>query len=202
MKKYTLIMILGMGGVLSITGCSSLKVKRVDVKEPIDISGRWNDTDSRLVSEAMIDDCLRRPWYTDFSEANNRKPVVIVGEVINRTHEHINAEVFTKDLERSLINSGRVKFVASKGERIQIREERDSQQMGYTNKETIKRIGMETGADFIIIGSINSIKDEFKNRYVILYQTNLELVDIENNEKVWIGQNSVKKVVTRSKFSL
>jgi uncharacterized protein (TIGR02722 family) len=193
---------LGVCFSLVLTGCASIKVKRVKPEEVVDISGQWNDTDARLVSEEMITDCLQRPWYATFYEANKRKPVIIVGEVMNRTHEHINSEVFTKDLERSLINSGRVKFVASKGERVQVREERDAQYTGYTNKETIKRIGQETGADFILIGSINTIKDEFKSRYVILYQTNLELIDIENNEKAWIGQKDVKKVVTRSKFSL
>jgi CRISPR/Cas system-associated protein Cas7 (RAMP superfamily) len=62
--------------------------------------------------------------------------------------------------------------------------------------------GKETGADFIVLGSINSVKDEVSGRYVILYQVNLELVDIETNQKVWIGQKNIKKSVKRSKYSL
>ena len=40
-----------------ITGCSSTpKVERIGVDEVRDLSGRWNDTDSRLVAEQMVGD--------------------------------------------------------------------------------------------------------------------------------------------------
>ena len=106
-------------------------------------------------------------------------------------------------MERALINSGKVRFVASRDERGGIREERlDQNREGFTDPETIKQIGKETGADFMLIGSLNSIKDETSGRYVILYQVNAEMIDLLTNEKVWIGQNHLKKVVTKSKYSL
>jgi len=190
-----------LGVVLFMTaGCGG--VKRVEVDKTIDLSGRWNDTDSRLVAEDMIKDCLGRPWINKFDEKNKREPVVIVGTVVNRSHEHINSQLFTKDLEKSLLNSGMVKFVASQQERSEVREERSSQQEGVTEKSTIKEIGHETGADFMLQGSINSVKDEIKGKYVILYQINLELISLENNEKVWIGEKEIKKSVKKSSFSL
>ncbi len=202
MQKNFLILI-GVMTFFILAGCSSTKVKRVDVEELIDLSGRWNDTDSRLVAKEMIHDCLIRPWVDDFRDRNKRLPVVIVGLVTNQSHEHISAETFIKDLEKSLINSRKVKFVASKEERGGVREERLAQkQEGFTNPKTIKAIGKETGADYMLIGSINSIKDEVKGRYVILYQVNLELIDMGNNEKAWLGQKHIKKVVQRSKYSL
>jgi len=203
MKSFRFLLFVCLLAAVSAAGCSGSQVTRVDVDETIDLSGRWNDSDSRLTAKEMIDDCLRRSWQMDFVEVAHRKPVVIVGSVVNRSHDHINAEVFVKDLERSLLNSGKVKFVADSGQRGEIREERLAQnQDGFTDPATIKALRKETGADFMLIGSINSIKDEFKGRYVILYQVNLELIDLENNEKVWIGQQHLKKVVKRSKFSL
>lgn len=187
---------------LFLFGCSSRQVKRVDVDQTIDLSGLWNDSDSRMVAQEMIADSLARPWISQFIETYRREPVVIVGTVANRSQEHVNTEIFTKDLERSLLNSGRVKFVAASGERSWVRDERNAQQDGYTDPATIKKIGKETGADYILIGSVNSVKDEFKNRYVMLYQTNLELIDLTTNQKVWIGQKHLKKVIKRSKFSL
>ncbi|MCK5215966.1 MAG: penicillin-binding protein activator LpoB [Candidatus Omnitrophica bacterium] len=188
--------------LVSFAGCSSTQVKRVEPEEVVDLSGRWNDTDSRLVAKEMIGDVLARSWVTDFRCKQNRKPVVIVGPLLNKSHEHINGAIFVKDLERQLLNSGKIKFVASKEERPDVRDERQDQRAGFTNPETIKKMAMETGADYILIGSINSVKDEFKGRYVILYQVNLELIDIETNEKAWIGQKHIKKVVKRSKYSL
>ncbi|HSV43376.1 MAG TPA: penicillin-binding protein activator LpoB [Candidatus Bathyarchaeia archaeon] len=187
----------------SVAGCASTKVERVAVEKPVDFSGRWNDTDSRLTANTVITDALGRTWVDDFREQNGRKPVVIVGIIKNQTEEHINVDVFMKNLERALIDSGKVKFVAAKDERRGVREERVAQnQEGFTNPETITPMGQETGADFMLIGSVNSLKDETSGRYVILYQVNTEMVDLRTNEKVWIGQNHLKKIVTKSKYSL
>ncbi len=203
MKSYQAILWVGLTSLALLSaGCASSKVQRVSVDKKVDFSGRWNDTDSRMVADAMIKDCTTQAWQPMFLGQKNRPPVVIVGQIKNQSTEHINSEVFTKSLERSLINSGKVKFVASKSERVEVRDERDDQQLGDTSPETMKRKGLETGADFIVIGSINAVKDETKGRYVIMYQVNLELVDLESNEKVWLGQHELKKIVEKSKFSL
>jgi hypothetical protein len=39
--------------VLLLGACAGPSVKRTEVDEVIDLSGRWNDTDSRLVAEEM-----------------------------------------------------------------------------------------------------------------------------------------------------
>ncbi|MBI4846776.1 MAG: penicillin-binding protein activator LpoB [Candidatus Omnitrophica bacterium] len=201
--KKNFISLIGAGVCLFfIYGCAGTKVSRTAVDKTIDLSGRWNDSDSRFVAEEMIKDCLSRAWVNKFEEKNKREPVVIVGTVTNRSHEHINSAVFIKDLEKSLVNSGQVKFVASSEERQEIREERQSQQEGLTDQATVKAVGYETGADFMLKGSINSVKDEVKNKYVILYQVNLELVDLTTNQKTWIGEKEIKKLIKKSKFSL
>jgi uncharacterized protein (TIGR02722 family) len=203
MRKTMVLLAMLVLGVSIIAGCGGRTVKRTEIDKTIDLSGRWNDTDSRLVSEEMIKDCLGRPWINKFNEKNNNsQPVVIVGTVQNRSHEHINSQLFTKDLEKAFINSVMVQVVASKQEREEIREERTSQQEGMTEKETIKPFGHESGADFMIQGSINSVKDEVKGKYVILYQVNLELIDLRSNQKVWIGEKEIKKYVKKSSFSL
>jgi uncharacterized protein (TIGR02722 family) len=188
--------------VLILGACAGPSVKRTEVDEVIDLSGRWNDTDSRFVSEEMILDCLQRPWLDRFMARNPGKlPAVIVGTVKNRSYEHINTQVFIKDLERALINSGRVQFVASKDERLELREEKADQQYGFTSPETQKSMYKEVGADYMLQGSINSIKDEIKGKYVVLYQVNLELIDLETHLKAWIGQKEIKKLVKRSQYS-
>ena len=76
--------------LLILSGCGASKtVTRVEPNEQIDLSGEWNDTDSRLVAEEMIKDVLARPWLADFKGDKKRTPVVIVGTVRNRTAEHI-----------------------------------------------------------------------------------------------------------------
>ena len=179
--------------------CVSVKVTRTEINKKVDLSGSWNDTDSRLVAEEMINDCLSRPWVGAFSSGNGKLPVVILGTIMNRTSEHINARLFESNLEKSLINSGKVKFVAGKEERQELREEKQDQAQN-ASRATAKAQKVETGADFMLQGSINSVKDEVAGKYVILYQVNLELVDLTTNEKSWIGQKEIKKVVSRRAF--
>ena len=110
---------------MGITGCGKeTKVTRVDTGVVTDFSGRWNDTDSRQVAEAMMKEMMSQPWLGNFTRDNGKPPVVIVGTVLNRSHEHINVGTFVTDLERELTNSQKVRFVASKTEREEIREER------------------------------------------------------------------------------
>lgn len=183
-------------------GCGGKSVKRIDTDEVRDLSGRWNDTDSRLVSEEMIQDVVSRPWLGKFkSKSGDKLPVLIVGTVRNLSHEHINVQTFTKDLERSLINSGEVEFVASSSEREEVREERKDQAT-QSREDTAKEHGMEIGADFMLKGSINTIQDKEGGKTVMFYQVNLELIDMESNRKVWIGEKKIKKFIKRHRFSL
>lgn len=196
-KTYFLgVMILG----ILVSGCAT-QVIRKEPSSVIDLSGRWNDTDARLAAEEMIASCTTSAWLSQFNKQNGRDPVVIVGTVVNNSHEHINADVFVQDLEQSLLSSGKVKFVSAKAERNEVRDERADQQM---NAAVPTRAAMiqETGADFMLKGSVNSIKDETKGKYAILFQVNLELVNMTTNEKVWIGQKKVKKLVKNPKYSM
>ncbi len=170
--------------LLTLTACSTTGT-RLPPEAPVDLSGRWNDTDSRLTAEAMIKDALGGPWPQRFSQLMGRTPVVVVGPVLNRTHEQLNTQTFVKDLERALMQSGQVQFVADAGQRQAARQERQ-----------------ESGADFMLQGTINSLVDELDSTRAVFYQVDLELVDIASNVKVWQGQKKVKKLVERSKTTL
>ena len=171
------------------------------MKNPIDLSGRWNDTDSRVTAEALIKDALERPWAQRFAQMMGRKPVVIVGTVLNRTHEHLNTQTFVQDLQQALLNSGQVRFVADAGQRLEVRQERLDQTRN-ARPDTVKPAGQEVGADFMLQGTINTLVDELNSTRAIFYQVDLELLDISSNVKVWLGQKKIKKLVERSKTTL
>lgn len=187
-------------GLLFLMGCATgPQVARVEAGTVTDISGRWNDTDSRLVAEEMLKDALGRPWLENFTKGQGKPPTVIVGTVVNRSTEHINVQTFIKDLERELINSGRVEFVAAKGEREEIREERKEQAL-HSTEETQKGPGKEIGADYMLKGVLNSIPDEAGGIKAIFYQVDLEMFDMANNRKVWGGQKKIKKIIERKRL--
>ncbi len=181
---------------LAVAGCST-SVTRMDADEVKNLSGAWNDTDSQQVSAEMIQDVLARPWLGEFSQAQKRQPVVIIGEVRNLSHEHINVNTFVADMERALINSGKVQFVASAIERQGIRSERKEQDI-HASEATRKAMGQEKGADFMLQGSINTIIDASGKTQLRFYQVDLTLISLVDNRKVWVGQKKIKKLVERS----
>jgi uncharacterized protein (TIGR02722 family) len=196
MRRSHLLFTLALVSVVGLSGCKT-KVERVGVDEQMDLSGRWNDTDSQLVSQEMVADIASRPWIEEYTSKNGKKPVVIVGTVRNKSSEHIETGTFTTDLERELINSGRVTFVANKTERGEVREERKEGQT-WSTEETQKRLAAETGADYMLTGSIKTIIDQEGKESVKFYQVDLEMIHMESNEKVWIGSKKIKKYVKKS----
>jgi len=193
MKKIILSAIT-VSALIFLSACSH-KVTRIDPEEQVDISGRWNNTDSRLVAEDMTKTILSGNWITDHMAAKNgQRPVVIVGFVANKSHEHIQAETFVKDVENSFLQSQKVRLVQSGKKREELRAEKADQQTN-ASVSSMKKFGLEQGADYILQGSINSIVDSHKRKKVVYYQTNLELTNIETNEVVWIGEKKIAKYV-------
>ena len=199
-QKFRPLVVVAVGSVLALSaGCGhETKVTRVDAGVVTDLSGRWNDTDSRMVAEAMVKDALQYPWLGSFEKANQRQPVVVVGTVLNSSHEHISVQTFITDLERELTNSQKVTFVAGKGERDEVRTERKEQAI-YAREDTQKAPGKEIGADFMMKGTIATILDEADGAKAVFYQVDLQMIDLENNAKVWYGQKKIKKVVEKKR---
>jgi uncharacterized protein (TIGR02722 family) len=187
-------------GLSLLIGCAKeTKVTRIDPGVVTDLSGRWNDTDSQQVAETMVKEALSYPWLDNYVKAKGRQPVVVVGMVVNRSHEHINTQTFITDLQRELSNSQKVTFVAGKGEREEVREERREQAV-HAREDTQKSAGKELGADYMMKGNISTILDEQDGTKAVFYQVDLELIDLESNVKSWYGQKKIKKVVERKRM--
>jgi len=183
-----------------VSSCAHKQIRRMDSSEIKDLSGRWNDTDSRLTAQKVIAECLESPWYNRHKSETGKNPVVIVGRIVNKSHEHINTETFINDLEKSLINSGEVDFVANNATREQVRAERRSMQ-DWSNPDTVKRMRNETGADYMLVGSINTIIDKEGKETVKFYQIDLKLLQLETNKIVWIGGKKIKKYIKKDSIS-
>ena len=196
MKRLVAISMAALCAFALLSGCSSApEVKRVDAGTTTDLSGYWNDTDVRIVCDSLIKECLDSPRVAQFQQKKGKLPVVIVGSFKNDSDEHIDTSIITKKMEAAIINSGKAEFVASKGERSEIRDERQEQQ-SWASEATAKAIANETGADFMLIGSVKTIVDKAGKYATRTYYVYAELIDVESNKKVWMGSNEeIKKVI-------
>lgn len=193
----------GLALALFAAGCQR-QVTRIAPEQAIDLSGRWNDVDSRLVAEEMIRQSFASQgdgnWAARFSrERAGEQPALIVGTIRNRSMEHLPLGTFVKDLERAYVNSGMVEVVASRSEREEVRDERWNQQE-FASAESRARLQRETGADFMLLGEIQSIEDRERGQSVVFYQVDLALVNLETNTKTWVGQHKIKKFIERPRL--
>ncbi len=178
---------------LSLLSCSR-QVSRIDPGVSMDLSGRWNDTDSRTVAESMTNELLTSETFETFTKAEGKKPAIIVGWVLNKTSEHIDADNFIKKIELTIFNSGLADLVESEEFRDKLRLER-AQQQDFASSETASQWGREVGADLMLFGEMNSETDVYNNKRVVNYIITLFLTDIETNKRVWYGQKEIKKFI-------
>ena len=179
-----------------LAACSTTpSVQRISTDQVTDVSGYWNDTDANLTAQEMIGQMLGDPWLGNYQGANpGKQPTVIVGGIDNLSSEHISTSTFIDDMQRELINSGKVSFVASSSQRKEVRGERKDQDVN-SSSGTRSAMGQETGADFMMQGTINTIIDAAGKTAVKYYQVDLRLINMHNNQFVWVGQKKIKKIV-------
>jgi uncharacterized protein (TIGR02722 family) len=169
-------------------------VTRVDPATQIDLSGRWNDTDSRKVADQMIFELFESDSFKEYKKTLGHKPVIVVGTIKNKTSEHIDAGNFIKKFEIVIHNSGMAELVESDEFRDKLRQERAAQQ-DFADPATVAKWGKEIGADVMLFGEMNSETDTYANKRVVNYITTLFLTDVESNKRIWYGQNEIKKFV-------
>ena len=184
---------------LTLTGCSpNWKVKRIDPAETVDLDYRFDDEDARQVAHGMIEDALSKPWLVEHMAVNDKRPLVVVGTVKNATGDYINADLFTDVIQEELLNSGKVRFIADRDQRAELRQQR-LEELEFRDPATINHAAMEKGADYMMLGRIKDVKERSidSKQVVYFYQVTLEMIDIETNEKVWIESREIKKTAKR-----
>ena len=178
------------------TGCGP-KVERVDVNTTIDLSGDWNDTDSRQTAEALIGDQYLVKWAETYAQQHGRKPVVKIGRITVRSNGDVIAtDIFANDLVRTLVNRQMADAVAATAETDQARQERLEQEK-HASATTRKENFQETGSDFLILGTINVQDDQSDGKKVKFYSVDLKMTEVQTQKQVWFGNHKIKKAVKR-----
>ena len=180
--------------ILFFISCQTRTVTRIDPSAQVDLSGRWNDSDSRAVADQMVQQLFTSEKFKDYIKESERKPSIIVGLIKNKTSEHIDAANYIKKLELAIYNSNVAELVESEEFRDKLRLER-AQQQDFADPATVSQWGKEIGADLMLFGEMTSETDTYNNKRVVNYITTLFLTDIETSRRVWYGQNEIKKLV-------
>ncbi|GHV53283.1 hypothetical protein AGMMS49579_11770 [Spirochaetia bacterium] len=183
-------------GMAALAACASgPKVTRVDAGTQTDLSGYWNNTDVTIVCNSLITACLNSPRVSQEIERTGKLPVILVGGFRNDSDEHIDTSIISSTMEVAIFNSGKADFVAGGSTRNELRVERQDQQSN-ASEATAKALANETGADFLLTGSVKTIVDKAGKTSTRTYYVTAELSGIETNTRLWMDQNAeIKKVI-------
>jgi len=205
MKKIILftMFFLSLFFILSCSG--NPQVKRVNPNAQVDLSGRWNVNDYKIVSSSLIKSCLESQRVNQFiqqysSQHGGMLPACLVLRFANDTAEHIDATMLSDELKMAIINSGKMDFVAGGDTLAAIRNERQDQQ-AFASEDTAVALANETGAALMLTGRLMYIGDRAGNVSDRYYVANAELTDVERRVIIWSGKSDeIRKVVRQSNF--
>ncbi|MCR5080002.1 MAG: penicillin-binding protein activator LpoB [Treponema sp.] len=182
------------------SSCGSTSVERIGAEENIDLDGYWNESDVAIVCNSLIEECSKSSAVAGFTKKNKRVPVAIIGKIRNESSEHIDTSIIEKKFQNAIVNSGAMEFVSNSSERQYLREEK-ADQAEHATMETAKELDSETGADYMLLGSVKSIVQVSANKNIRTYYVYVELHDIKTNKILWMSENSsIRKVVSNPKY--
>jgi uncharacterized protein (TIGR02722 family) len=185
--------------LVALTACQK-QVTRIAPNTAPDLSGEWNSIDSKQVADEMIKDAMTLPWVASFMRAHQgASPTVKMGNVVNKSTEHINTRTFIQDMANAFVRSGTIQVAMSAEDMNQVRAERNDQQ-NNASADTRAKQQAEQGADYLLTGTIETINDRQGGREVRYYQVDLKIVGNQNGILVWTGQKKISKYITQSRI--
>jgi penicillin-binding protein activator len=160
-----------------------------DAKAVETVTADFGSTDLQSTAEMMTQSLLESRWVT----GTQAPPKIRLREVQNKTTEHIDTKAITDKIRIKLLKSGQVRFLADTANLDQVAAERDLTETS-TKKTNVKAM---TETDYIVTGTVRSIKKMNKDLKDVYYNISLELVDPQSGEILWADEKEIRKVTTK-----
>jgi uncharacterized protein (TIGR02722 family) len=198
MKKLIIATTVGFA-ITMVAGCAQKSVVRygdATAVETTDIN--FGSTDLQKVAGDMTDSLLLSPVVGSLTQ--NKRPVMFVERIKNKTSEHIDTESITDSISTKLLRSGNFRFVDMarvEAAREQIKFQQDGG-MVDTNKSV--QFGKQIGAEYMLYGNLSSIVKSNKDKSDVYYKFTLRLMDLESGLVEWADETEIRK--TKAKESV
>ncbi len=195
---------------LATTGCSSVRYDDPDKVETVTID--FGSTDLKTIAASMSSSLLASPalrYVQPASTTDDPRTKIAVGQVNNRTSEHIDTSAITDQIREVLIGSGEYRLVANdQGQGALGEQVRFQQDSGRVDPAQAKAFGRQLGADVVIFGNLRSIEKGsgrsleggLRKTDDLYYQFVLEAVNIETGEVIWMNSKDIRKTEKRGLF--
>ncbi len=194
-----IIFISTIASVILFSGCSSkyagmvgegTNVKYGDAKAVEMVTADFGSTDLQNSAETLAQSLLESRYIAKASQP----PKVRLRTVVNKSYEHIDTKAITDKIRIKLLKSGQVRFLADISNLDEVGNERDL----TTSATTKKDLKAMTDSDYIITGTVRSIKKAAKDIKDVYYSVSLELVDPQSGEIVWADEKEIRKTTSKN----
>ncbi|MFV1873782.1 MAG: penicillin-binding protein activator LpoB [Oleiphilus sp.] len=158
----------------------------------------FGSTDLQSIAAKLVDDLISFPPIVQVT--SQRRPVVFVDKIKNKTTEHIDTESITDTIQTKLLQSGKFRFVdmtAVKAVQEQMQFQMDS---GMVDPGKAVAFGKQTGAEFMLYGNMSSIVKRNSDAKDVYYKFTLKLVNLETGIMEWAGEKEIRKSGEKSFF--
>jgi len=197
MKLVRILAVIFLGLVLA-SCASGPKVSYGDATAVETTTTGFGSTDLQSIAAKLVDDLISFPPIVQMTA--QRRPVVFVDKIKNKTTEHIDTESITDTVQTKLLQSGKFRFVdmtAVKAVQEQMQFQMDS---GMVDPSKAAAFGKQTGAEFMLYGNMSSIIKRNSSTKDVYYKFTLKLVNLESGIMEWAGEKEIRKTGENSFF--
>lgn len=152
------------------------------------LSDKFNENDLQLIANRMVESMEGSAAF----ERIEGQPLIIVGEMRNRTSEHIDMASLADKTRVSLMQTGKFSFL-DRDARREIAEEYEYQSSGYVRPDQAAGPGEQHGAEYILTGTISSIVQEVGRDKMIYYKMTMQLTNIRTGVIEWADEKELRK---------
>ena len=163
--------VMALAAILSISACTTTKYGDAQATETVNTD--FGSTDLQSIAAKMVDDLLVFPPVVQMTA--ERRPVMFVDTIKNKTTEHIDTESITDSIQSKLIQTGKFRFVDMTAVK-QVQEQLNYQQnSGMVDDQKAVAVGRQIGAEYMLYGNLSSIVKKDGSTKDVYYKFTLKM---------------------------
>ncbi|MGK0306331.1 MAG: hypothetical protein ACI8UG_002086 [Gammaproteobacteria bacterium] len=195
MKKLLLVSAIGLS-ISLLAGCANKTVVSygdASAVETTDIN--FGSTDLQKIADQMTESLIQSPVVGTMTA--NKRPIVFVDTVKNKTSEHIDTESLTDSISTQLLRSGKFRFV-DMTKVTAVREQLNYQNEGdLVNPNKAVQFGKQVGAEYMLYGNLASIVKTNSDKSDVYYKFTMRLMDLESGLVEWADETEIRKTSSK-----
>ncbi|PKG98718.1 penicillin-binding protein activator LpoB [Paraglaciecola sp. MB-3u-78] len=195
MKKLLLVSAMGLS-ISLLAGCANKSVVSYGDANAIETTDiNFGSTDLQKITNQMTESLIQSPVVGTMTA--NKRPIVFVDTVKNKTSEHIDTESLTDSISTQLLRSGKFRFV-DMTKVSAVREQLNYQNEGdLVNPNKAVQFGKQVGAEYMLYGNLASIVKTNSDNSDVYYKFTMRLMDLESGLVEWADETEIRKTSSK-----